>query len=106
MENTHFRTVLRYLRGLAEQGPLRDVSDGELLDAFRARQDETAFTLLVRRHGPMVLDVARRVLRREQDAEDVYQATFLLLARKANSIRKRDAVASWLHGVAQRLAVK
>src|SRR5262249_27066414 len=69
-------------------------------------QEEAAFAALLRRHGPMVLSVSRRVLRRVEDAEDVFQATFLLLAKKAASIRRRQSVGSWLHGVAHRLAVK
>jgi RNA polymerase sigma factor (sigma-70 family) len=81
-------------------------TDGELLEAFRARADQAAFATLVRRHGPMVLGVGRRVLGREQDAEDVYQATFLLLARKAGSLHTREAVSGWLHAVALRLAAR
>src|SRR6266853_1703931 len=80
--------------------------DGQLLARFVAGQDETAFAALVRGHGPMVLGVCRRVLRHAQDAEDVFQATFLILARKASSIRKPEALSCWLHGVAYRLALK
>jgi RNA polymerase sigma factor (sigma-70 family) len=85
---------------------LADTPDGQLLERFCARQEEAAFAALLRRHGPMVLGVARRVLGQEQDAEDVLQATFLLLARKVGSIRKRESVGSWLYGVAYRLAVE
>jgi RNA polymerase sigma factor (sigma-70 family) len=106
MSNTQLRAVLGHLCNLVNRAPLRQAGDGELLEHFRARQSEAAFTLLVQRHGPMVLAVARRVLGREQDAEDVYQATFLLLARRAAAIRKQGSVSSWLHGVAYRLAVK
>src|SRR5262245_51558613 len=88
---------------LAAQTP-PDVPDGELLDRFLRRQDEAAFAALVHRHGAMVLSVCRRVLRNPHDAEDACQATFLILARKAAAIRKRDAVGSWLHGVAVRVA--
>jgi RNA polymerase sigma factor (sigma-70 family) len=76
------------------------VSDRELLEAFSLRGEEAAFAALLRRHGPMVLGVCRRILGHEQDAEDAFQATFLLFARKASSIRKRESVASWLYAVA------
>src|SRR5262245_59450203 len=82
------------------------VSDRELLERFLADRDEAAFIALLRRHGPMVLHICRRIQHNEHDAEDVFQATFLLLARKAGSIRKRGSVASWLHGVAHRLALE
>src|SRR5207302_3992726 len=82
------------------------LSDRQLLEQFLARQDESAFTALVQRHGPAVLSLCRSLLRHLQDAEDVFQATFLVLARKAGSIRKRESLGSWLYGVAQRLAGK
>jgi RNA polymerase sigma factor (sigma-70 family) len=99
-------SVLRHLRGLAGGASVAAASDRELLERFCARRDEAAFAQLLRRHGPMVLHVGRRVLGPAPDAEDVFQATFLLLARKAGSIRKRQSVGSWLHGVAHHLALQ
>jgi RNA polymerase sigma factor (sigma-70 family) len=96
--------VLRRLRWLARARGLAGLPDRALLDRFIGHRDEAAFAALMGRHGPMVLGVCRRVLGQEQDAEDAYQATFLVLACKAAAIRKREAVASWLHGVAHRIA--
>jgi RNA polymerase sigma factor (sigma-70 family) len=86
----------------AGEGP----TDGELLERFVHERDDAAFTELVRRHGPMVLGVCRRLLIRTEDVEDAFQATFMVLVRKAESIRKRDSAASWLYGVAQRVACR
>jgi RNA polymerase sigma factor (sigma-70 family) len=85
---------------------LLGLTDRELLDAVVIRRDEAAFTALVRRHGPMVLGVCRRLLGNHHDAEDAFQATFLVLLRKAAAIRKREALGSWLYGVACRTARK
>jgi RNA polymerase sigma factor (sigma-70 family) len=81
------------------------LTDGQLLGQFVARRDDAAFATLVRRHGPMVFGVCRRILRHAQDAEDAFQATFLVLARKASRLRDREAVGSWLYGVAYRAAL-
>jgi RNA polymerase sigma factor (sigma-70 family) len=94
--------VIQEVRRVAAFG----LSDRELLDAMVTRRDQTAFEALLRRHGPMVLAVCRRVLHNLHDAEDAFQATFLVLIRKATSIRKREAIASWLCGVAYRTARK
>src|SRR5262245_27887595 len=80
--------------------------DGALLDRFLLRGDESAFEELVRRHGPMVLAVCRRVLRHEPDAEDAFQATFLLLACKGGTVWPRQQVGAWLHGAAWRSAAE
>jgi RNA polymerase sigma factor (sigma-70 family) len=87
---------------------LRDgggMTDGQLLESFVNGRDEAAFEALVRRHGPMVLGVCRRVLHDPQDSEDAFQATFLVLVRKAPSIAQRELVANWLYGVAYRIAL-
>jgi len=79
-------------------------TDSQLLERFVSRRDEEAFAQLVHRHGPMVLGVCRHILRQEQDAEDAFQATFLVLARKAGAIRSAEALPNWLYGIANRLA--
>ena len=96
--------VLQHLRKVAAVHTDRELSDRALLDRFLASRDESAFTVLIERHGPMVLGVCRRSLPNLHDAEDACQATFLVLARKAASVRKKSSLGSWLHGVACRVA--
>jgi RNA polymerase sigma factor (sigma-70 family) len=85
--------------------PLADGdTDGELLARFAERRDETAFAALMRRHGPMVLGVCRRVLTDTHDADDAFQATFLILVRKAGSLGRPELLGNWLYGVAYRTA--
>jgi RNA polymerase sigma factor (sigma-70 family) len=98
--------VLEHIRQLLGDSGAARLTDGQLLRAFAGRRDEVAFAELLRRHGPMVLGVCRRVLRAPQDIDDAFQATFLVLVRKAGAIVKQESVASWLYGVAYRTAVR
>jgi RNA polymerase sigma factor (sigma-70 family) len=102
---TRVGAILQHVRGVAAAESAARLPDQQLLERFVARHDESAFAALVRRHGPMVLGVCRRVLHQQQDAEDAFQATFLILARKAGSIRSRESVGSWLYRVAYHRAV-
>ncbi len=106
MARAHLRCVVRHLRQLVGAPDADLATDGEVLQRFAACREEAAFDLLVRRHGGMVLGVCRSVLRHAQDAEDVFQATFLVLAKKAATLRRQDSVAGWLYRVAYRLAQK
>ena len=101
--------VLRDLVTLTHVGVVGNLSDAQLLDRFlllHGEAAEAAFEALVTRHGPMVLDVCGNILRNPHDAQDAFQATFLVLASRAGSIRRRDALASWLLGVARRVALR
>jgi RNA polymerase sigma factor (sigma-70 family) len=97
---------MRHLHNLAGGEAVRTLTDSQLLERFVGARDELAFAELVQRHGRLVRSVCRQVLRHEHDAEDAFQATFLILARKAGSIHRREAVVSWLYGVAFRTAMK
>jgi RNA polymerase sigma factor (sigma-70 family) len=98
--------VIRHIRKVARAGQVSQIADAELLERFMSHRDERAFELLVRRHGPMVLGVCKRVLRNESDAEDAFQATFLVFVRKASCIAPRAKVGNWLYGVAYKTALK
>jgi RNA polymerase sigma factor (sigma-70 family) len=98
--------LLQHLRRLTVTARTENASDGELVESFVAEGDDDAFTALFRRHGPMVLGLCRRVLHNEQEADDAFQATFLVFARRAHSLRSRDTLGSWLYGVAYRTALK
>jgi RNA polymerase sigma factor (sigma-70 family) len=95
---------LRYLAGVLTSYLADPRTDHELLELYRARRDEAAFAALVARHGPLVLGVCGRLLRQREDAEDAFQATFLVLARKAADLRAGAPLGNWLYGVASRLA--
>src|SRR5713101_6346623 len=99
MKSAHWRPVLRYIRRMAQPQQAAPVSDGILLERFVHGRDEDAFAGLVKRHGPLVMGVCRRMLHDVHDAEDVFQATFLVLVRKARSIAKPECLAHWLYGV-------
>jgi RNA polymerase sigma factor (sigma-70 family) len=105
MASGQLRTLLHHLHRLAAPGP-GGLSDAQLLERFVAERDEAAFEVLVWRHGPLVYNVCRRVLRRADDVEDAFQATFLALVRKAAAIRNRAALAGWLYQVAHRIALR
>jgi RNA polymerase sigma factor (sigma-70 family) len=102
MKNGLRKTLDRLRQSLTPCG----ISDGQLLQSFLSERDEAAFAALVRRHGPMVLGVCHRILRDPHDADDAFQATFLILVQKAASVANRQALASWLYTVAYRSALE
>jgi RNA polymerase sigma factor (sigma-70 family) len=106
MPATQFAKVVRHIHHMAAGTKLSERTDFELLEAFSRSRDQHAFTALVTRHGPLVYRICRRLLNHEQDAEDAFQAVFLILACNGRSIRKHEALAGWLHGVAYRTAMK
>ena len=97
--------AVRRIRALAGS-PTDTASDGDLLARFVATRDDAAFATLVERHGPTVLGVCQRILRDHHSADDAFQATFLVLARRAATVRNSASVGAWLHGVAVRIASK
>lgn len=106
MATGQLQSVVRYLRRVTACQLASSSSDAVLLERFVSQRDEAAFEALLRRHGPMVLGLCRRVLRNPHDAEDAFQATFLVLVHKAGSVRKHASVSSWLYGVAYRTALQ
>jgi RNA polymerase sigma factor (sigma-70 family) len=106
MAHVAWMSILRHIRRLGVTGVSADVSDTDLMYRFIVDRDENAFAALIGRHGPMVWGVCRRLLPLAADAEDAFQATFLVLVRKASSLRQPDSVGPWLHGVAHRVAIR
>src|SRR5205085_5294160 len=106
MAGSGLKHVLQTLRGTTLHPQEARRSDAQLLDSYIHRREAAALAALVDRHGPMVWGVCRRVLRSHQDAEDAFQATFLVLVRKAASVVSKELVANWLYGVAHQTALK
>src|SRR5262245_61160448 len=104
MATQELADVLQYIRCLAGDRLGDETSDGQLLRRFVEQRDEGAFAAILLRHGPLVFGVCRQVLHEAHDAEDAFQATFLVLASKAASVRKHEALAAWLHRVALNIA--
>src|SRR5947209_2166656 len=91
--------VLRHIRKLVQPPEVDKFTDRQLLERFVSGRDESAFAAVLERHGPMVMGVCRRLLRNAQDAEDAFQATFLVLARKVGALHWRESVGGWLYEV-------
>jgi RNA polymerase sigma factor (sigma-70 family) len=106
MRSSIASALINHVRHFAGTDRADDATDRELLRRYTAERDERAFAALVHRHGPLVWNACRRVLNHAQDAEDAFQATFLVLARKASAVRWHESVAPWLFAVASRLARK
>jgi|GEM_PF-766575 len=106
MANERSETALRDLQRLFGEGTVAGLTDAQLLGRFVASRDEAAFAALVAAHGPMVMAICRRVLSNSNDFEDAFQATFLVLARKARSVRAEGSLGAWLYRVAHRVAVE
>src|SRR6516164_4379781 len=105
METHGLKRIVEYLHRVLP-APDGGPTDAQVLRRFVTQRDDDAFAVLVYRHGPMVWGVCQRVLRHRQDAEDAFQATFMLLARKAAGITSHQAVGSWLYSVAYRTALE
>src|SRR5216684_2337975 len=106
MATSQMSEVIQHLRRTVLLRDGAGLTDAQLLEGFITRREEAALAVLVRRHGPMVWGVCRRVLHNHHDAENAFQATFLVLVRKAASIVPRERVANWLYGVAHQTALK
>src|SRR5262249_10136324 len=106
MPTSQISEVLRHLRSAALRAEGTELTDAQLLESFLGRRDAAALEALVRRHGRMVWGTCRRILRDHHDAEDAFQATFLVLLRRAAAILPRELLGNWLFGVADQTAMK
>src|SRR5208283_4736540 len=106
MATSPMSEVIHHLRRAVLLRDGAGLTDGQLLECFLSRGEDAALAALVRRHGPLVWGVCRRILGNHHDAEDAFQATFLVLVRKAGSIRQREMIGNWLYGVAHQTAMK
>jgi zinc protease len=106
MASDHVGSVVHSLQRLFGPGTVNALSEAQLLERFLVRRDEAAFEAILKRHGPMVHGVCRRLLDDPHDVDDAFQVTFLILVKKARSIRDRDILGTWLYGVARRVAVR
>jgi RNA polymerase sigma factor (sigma-70 family) len=106
MVSRQLSRVVRHLRRIVRPAETRALCDAQLLEHFARRRDEAAFEVLLSRHGPMVRGLCRQLLRDAHDAEDAFQATFLILVQKAGSLREGDLLGHWLYGVAYRVAAR
>src|SRR5438270_3999102 len=106
MGDERLGTLVRHLRRAVAPAEAVGLRDGQLLERFLRDRDEAAFELLLWRHGPMVLGTCRRLLRHAADVDDAFQATFLVLLRKARSLGRREALGAWLYRVAYRVALR
>src|SRR5262245_50485237 len=106
MASNQMTEIIQYVRSAVLLSDGAGLTDGQLLDGFVSRREAGALAAIVRRHSAMVWGVCRRMLGNHQDAEDAFQATFLVLVRRAASIVPRDMVANWLYGVAYQTALR
>src|SRR5271169_4642856 len=106
MSTVHACSGMEALGRLFASGTATAAAEAELLERFVSQGDPAAFEVILQRHGPMVLRVCERVLDDPNDVDDAFQATFLILVKKAASIRDREVLGTWLHGVARRVAVR
>ena len=107
MSTSQHGTAVRPIHTLFSVGAIGGLTDGELLEMFQVQHGEAAelaFAVIVKRHGPMVRNVCQRVLRDPHDADDAFQATFVILVKKASLLTLNDSLGPWLHGVALRVA--